>query len=216
MADLKQRVKQFQDKVYPGHKSLFEKLRDGQAPEILLITCSDSRIAPHMITSSGPGEIFVIRNAGNVVTPCDGECTGEAATIEYAVSALGVKHIVICGHSGCGAMDALSKGPDACGLPVVADWLRVIERGFSQSGFDTSKAAGLDELIKMNVLVQLAMLRKHPAVASALTSGNVELHGWVYDIGSGVIHACDADGNFAPLTNDGDSQDAASGTVASA
>lgn len=199
MDGLKKRIREFQHKVYPAYQPLFQELSKGQSPEVLLITCSDSRIEPHLITGSSPGELFVIRNAGNVATATEEGISGESATIEYAVSALRVKHVVVCGHSGCGAMDALSKGADNCGLPIVADWLRLIDRGFERHGFESSSAGSLDELIKLNVRVQLATLRQHPAVAGALAEGRILLHGWVYDIGSGMIWACDDNGEFAPL-----------------
>jgi len=187
-------VLNFQNKVYPEKKSLFEELSTGQSPEALFITCADSRIETAMITQTEPGELFVCRNAGNIVPPHSNHTDGMDASIEYAASVLKVPHIVVCGHSGCGAMAGAMNPEGLGGLPYVKDWL-----SFSQAAVDIvnaihsdkSDAEKMDALIEQNVLLQLAHLRTHPAVAIALAEGRTELHGWVYNIGSGGVTAYD-------------------------
>ena len=118
-------IRAFQKQVYPEKAELFQELAGGQKPGLLLITCSDSRIDPALITQTEPGEVFVIRNAGNIVPPWgEGTASGEAGTIEYAIEALGVQHIAVCGHSHCGAMAAVRNPSSAEGLPAVSSWLR--------------------------------------------------------------------------------------------
>lgn len=166
-------------------------LADGQSPDALFITCSDSRIDPNLITRTAPGELFVVRNAGNIVPPA-GSFDGASAAIEYAVAALRVPHVVVCGHSGCGAIGALLDPSAADGLPLVQQW--VDHATDAVDGDD-----GLDP-IERNVVVQLDHLRSLPAVADRLAAGDLTLHGWVFDIGSGSIRALDDAGTaFAPI-----------------
>ncbi len=189
-------VLNFQNNVYPDKRSLFETLSTGQSPEALFITCADSRIETAMITQTQPGELFVCRNAGNIVPPHSNHTDGMDASIEYAMSVLKVPHVVVCGHSGCGAMAGAMNPEGLDGLPYVKDWL-----SFSQAAVDVVKATcadktqeeQMDALIEQNVLLQLQHLRTHPAVAIALAEGRTELHGWIYNIGSGGVTAYDED-----------------------
>ena len=179
----------FQNGDFKSREALFAELANGQSPEVLFITCADSRIDPGLITQTEPGELFVCRNAGNIVPPHAKISGGTVASIEYAVAVLGVKHIVVCGHTDCGAMKgALNpKGLDA--LPHVQNWLEH-SRGAVEVVEAKRGKATADELlmvIEENVLLQLQHLRTHPAVASALAAGEVELHGWVYHIGNGMV-----------------------------
>ncbi len=181
----------FKAQKYPEMKELFEKLGSGQEPEVLFITCSDSRIDPHLITDTLPGDLFVIRNAGNLVPAYDGEAGGESATLEYAVSALKVKHIVVCGHSGCGAMGALMAGPEATKeLPLVGEWLKLAEPtriAVERMEEELTPEQATCLAIEKNVLHQLENLKTHPSVRQALAENRLELHGWVYDIPGGQI-----------------------------
>lgn len=187
-------VLNFQSNVYPDNKSLFEQLSTGQSPEALFITCADSRIETAMITQTKPGELFVCRNAGNIVPPHSNHTDGMDASIEYAASVLKVPHIVVCGHSGCGAMAGAMNPEGLDGLPYVKEWL-----AFSKAAVDVVKATCADKsdeekmnsLIEQNVLLQLQHLRTHPSVAIALAEGRTELHGWVYNIGTGGVTAYD-------------------------
>jgi len=193
----------FQDETFPQNRELFERLASGQSPETLFITCSDSRIDPCMLTCTKPGEIFICRNAGNIV-PAYGEVIGGvSATIEYAVLALGVKDIILCGHSDCGAMRALLNPQSVAHLPAVSAWLRYGESArlvVQENHSHLSSADLLTEMIEQNVLAQLDNLRTHPAVSARLSKGRLKLHGWAYDIGSGEVRAFDpAQARFAPL-----------------
>lgn len=187
-------VVRFQDEVYPGKKDLFEKLSKGQAPEALFITCSDSRIETAMITQTDPGELFICRNAGNIVPPHTMHTGGMTASIEFAVAALKVPHIVICGHTECGAMKGAMNPEGLDTLPHVKEWL-----GYSKAAVgvvdELAANAGEEErmqiLLRQNVILQLQHLRTHPSVAARLAKGDLMLHGWVYDIKTGGVEAYD-------------------------
>jgi carbonic anhydrase len=184
MDDLYEGVARFRHDVFPNHRRLFERLAHGQTPTVLFVACSDSRVDPSLITQTPPGTLFVLRNAGNLVPDADNPVGGEAATLHYAVEELGVHHIVVCGHSGCGAMTALVGRKR---LPrVLTTWLRHAEPVLRRVPRGDVEAA-----IAANVLLQLDHLRTHASVARAVRAGDLQLHGWVYDIGSGRIRVHD-------------------------
>jgi len=189
-------VVKFQKDVFPARQDLFKGLAQGQSPEALFITCSDSRIDPSMLTQTDPGELFIIRNAGNIVPPHERHAGGVTASIEFAVAALNVQHIIVCGHSNCGAMKGALNVGALSDMPHVADWLTYAQ---SAARVGARKAAGkseievLREVTKENVLMQLQHLRTHPHVAERLVEGRVQLHGWVYDIETGDVLAYDED-----------------------
>ncbi|MEZ5999288.1 carbonic anhydrase [Hyphomonas sp.] len=197
-------VVRFQNNVYPDKQDLFEELSKGQSPEALFIACSDSRVETAMITQTEPGELFICRNAGNIVPPHTENTGGMTASIEYAVAVLKVPHIVVCGHTECGAMKGAMNPEGLGGLPHVAKWL-----GYSKAAVDVVDSIAEDDaspedrmkmLIEQNVLLQLQHLRTHPAVAAALAKGETELHGWVYDIKTGEVEAWDeAEGKFITI-----------------
>jgi carbonic anhydrase len=197
-------VRRFRREVYPRRREVYEEAaRTPQRPHTLFITCSDSRIDPELITQSGPGEIFVTRNVGNLV-PAYGEMLGGvSAVIEYAVAALGVRHAVICGHTDCGAMKALLHPEQAEKLPTVKAWLRNAEaarRVVDACGHAADEAHVLNALIELNVRLQLIQLRTHPSVAGRLAEGSLTVHGWVYDIGNGDVRIHDARSDrFVPI-----------------
>jgi carbonic anhydrase len=196
-------IHEFQNEDFVPLQGLFEQLAKGQNPETLFITCSDSRIDPNLLTRSQPGDLFILRNAGNIVPPHGATNSGEAATIEFAVAALGVKDIIICGHSHCGAIKGLLEPELVASLPAVSSWLshadktrRIIRENYGHLDGDRLVTATVEE----NVLVQLENLRTHPAVGSRLVRGDLHLHGWVYKIESGEVFAFDvASGQFVPL-----------------
>lgn len=194
---------QFRDKVVGREPAFYQGLARGQAPETLFITCSDSRIIPHQLTQTGPGELFIMRNAGNIVPPYGAMDGGEAASIEYAITVLKVSHIVICGHSHCGAMAALSTDTDMSDLPAMAKWLRFAARARRAVHDNYTHLVGQARVlaaVQENVLVQLDNLRTHPSVARACKAGALTLHGWVYKIETGLVRAHDAEsGDFLPL-----------------
>jgi carbonic anhydrase len=187
-------IHHFQNHVFGTQAEMFESLADGQQPLALFITCSDSRICPNLLTQTRPGELFILRVAGNVIPPFGAPSAGEAATIEYAVSVLKVRDIIVCGHSLCGAVKAL-LGParELEHLPAVKNALQYAEstrRIISENYSDVSDSSALLSLaIQENVLVQLENLRTHPCVAAALGRNEISLHGWVYKFQTGQVFA---------------------------
>lgn len=204
MQKLIQGLHQFRANIFGSQRELFERLAHGQSPEALFITCSDSRIIPDLITQSSPGDLFILRNAGNIIPPYGATNGGEAATIEYAVSVLGVKDIIICGHSHCGAMDALLHQEKVTELPAVASWLEQAEatrRIVRENYQHLEDAPLLTATIEENTLVQIENLRTHPSVAAKIARGAIGIHAWVYKIETGVVFNYDLDqGQFLPLT----------------
>ncbi|MFJ3619697.1 carbonic anhydrase [Streptomyces iakyrus] len=175
----------------------YRKLAEGQYPEALFITCSDSRVIPAMITGARPGEIFELRNAGNIVPPYGrpGAC-GEAATIEYALEVLGVQDIVVCGHSHCGAMGALKSGDDLSALPGVDAWLRIARPELTSVLESAPDDPSLPEVSQGNVVNQLTALRSYPVVRQRLDSGRLRLHGWYYEVDTGFVYELGDEGDF--------------------
>ena len=193
----------FHHDVFPDQQELFKKLATAQTPRAMFITCADSRIVPELITQSSPGDLFVTRNVGNVVPPYGQMNGGVSSAIEYAVLALKVHHIIICGHSDCGAMRAVLNPHSLDKMPTVGAWLRhaevartVVENNCSCG----SEHETMQVLTKENVIAQLHHLRTHPSVASRLAAGQLYIHGWVYDIETSRIEAYDAaSDSFLPL-----------------
>jgi carbonic anhydrase len=204
MEKLVKGVHQFQKDLFSSQRELLEHLVQGQTPDTLFITCSDSRIVPNQFTQTDPGDLFIMRNAGNIIPPWGAANGGEGATVEYAVQALGVAHIIVCGHSHCGAVTALLDPKPLVDMPAVSAWLGHAEttRRIMRDAYkDLSPAARLDVAIQENVLCQLESLRTHPSVAAGLATGKVHLHGWVYTIETGEVFAYDPErAQFVPLT----------------
>jgi carbonic anhydrase len=188
-------VRKFRTEVYPERQASYQQLiREGQKPHALFITCSDSRVDPELLTQSGPGEIFVFRNIGNLI-PAYGEMLGAtSAVIEYAVVALNIPHIVVCGHTDCGAMKGLLERQQSAKLPIVNRWLMSAEAALSiVEARDTPADAkqALDPLIEENVILQMNHLRTHPSVAGRIAQGSLAISGWIYDIGAGKVRIYD-------------------------
>jgi carbonic anhydrase len=193
----------FQANVFPEESQRFERLASHQDPVALFITCSDSRIVPGLITQTKPGDLFIIRNAGNIV-PSYGEMVGGvSATIEYAVVALNVRDIIICGHSDCGAMKGLLYPETLERMPTVKAWLRYADRArlVVEENYDgLDQHEHLEAIIRENTLAQLDHLMTHPCVASRVKKGQLSLHAWVYEIETGEVYACDPEqGGFRPF-----------------
>jgi carbonic anhydrase len=186
----------FQREVFPNDKALFHELATGQAPQTMFIGCSDSRVVPELVTQQGPGGLFVVRNAGNIIPPGGPEPGGVTASIEYAVEVLQVRDIVVCGHSSCGAMTALMNGIDKLqNMPAVARWLHYADgalAGVADVSF-VNEASKLDAIVHENVLTQLDNLLTHRSVKHAVEAGKLRLHGWVFDIATGGVETYDAD-----------------------
>lgn len=169
----------------------------GQTPEVLLITCSDSRIVPHLVTNTGPGDIFVLRNAGNML-PEPGVGSSEEASIEYGIDVLEIPHLIVCGHTHCGAMKGLLSGVE---LPAVTEWLKASGDVRARAADRHDAESPLIAAIEENVLVQLERARRLPSVAKALERGKLALHGWVYDIEASTFRVYDdVTRVFSPLS----------------
>lgn len=184
----------FKAEVFDSSKELLQPLVNGQRPEVLFVSCADCRVAPDLITQTDPGELFILRNAGNIVPPFGVSSSGEAAALELALLALGVRHIIVCGHTNCSAMSELIDprlGEDA---PALRAWLthaeaarRVVEENYP----DVSGPARLTVTVEENVLAQIEHLRSHPAVRVRVARGELSLHGWVYKMETGEVFQYD-------------------------
>ena len=205
MEKLVRGIHQFQTTAFSAHRELFESLSQNQSPETLLITCSDSRIAPNLLMQTQPGDLFVLRNAGNLIPPYGAANGGEGATIEYALAALAVKHALVMGHSNCGAMKGLLNPESLADMPLVSEWLKHADATRHVVNECYPDLTGVDRLnatIKENVLVQLDNLRTYPKVAALMAKGELTLHGWIYEIESGQILAYDPQvSHFVPITS---------------
>ncbi len=195
--------KRFLKDVFPARRDQFHLLAESQAPEWLFITCSDSRIVPDLILGTGPGDLFISRNAGNVVPITGNDVDGTTATIEYAVEVLKVKHAILCGHSDCGAMKAALDRKGLEKLPKASRWLQHVEAAFSHRQPPDpadGEHAEICALIRGNVIAQLLNLKAQPAVARAMAHGALSVHAWYYDILSGRIEQYDEQmRRFVPL-----------------
>jgi carbonic anhydrase len=196
MKNLMRGLRQFQENYVPTHQALLAELAKGQHPNVLFITCSDSRVDPELITQSELGQLFVIRNAGNLVPPYGATNGGEGATIEYAIKSLKVEHIIICGHSSCGAMKGLLQlGELEHSMPLVYNWLKHTEatRELVEDNYSgLEKAEKVEVLVAENILTQIENLRTYPAVHSRLYRGDLGIHGWIYNIETGGVLSYDA------------------------
>lgn len=169
----------FRETVYPEHTRLFSSLGEGQHPETLIVSCSDSRVDLNWVTQARPGDIFHVRNAGNLVPPRESGQDAAAAAIQYAVENLPIRDVVVCGHSGCGAMTGALAGIDETANDSVSRWLRYAPR--------PTEGMSLDDLVRQNVREQLDNLTSYDFVASRVREGSLRLWGWVYQIPTSEI-----------------------------
>jgi carbonic anhydrase len=197
MKKLLQGLEKFQSGYFSSHSELFEQLSHGQKPRVLVIACSDSRVDPNLITQAQVGDLFVIRNAGNIIPPYGAANGGEGAAIEYAIHALDIEQVIVCGHSHCGAMKGLLKMDKlAKEMPLVYDWLKHAEatRRLIQENYGDIKGDELLEVtIAENVVTQLENLKTYPIVRSRLHQNRLTLFGWVYEIETGEVLMYDAE-----------------------
>jgi carbonic anhydrase len=195
--------KRFLAEVFPGKRSQFHLLAEGQRPEWLFITCSDSRVVPDLFLGTGPGDLFIVRNAGNVVPRSGEPAGGVAATIEYAVEVLQVRELIVCGHSDCGVIRALMAPHTLDELPSVRDWLQHVEPAWKyvdEVELHGGELTRHTALTHANVLVQLDNVKTHEYVRRAVAEGRLTLHGWYYDILTGQIEQYDEEKRrFLPL-----------------
>lgn len=190
-------LRKFQESYVPSHRALLQELAKGQHPRVLFIACSDSRVEPSIITQTDIGDLFVIRNAGNIVPPYEATNGGEGATIEYAIEALNIKQIIICGHTQCGAMKGLLQlGELEEKMPLVYEWLQhtAATRKVVQDNYGhLDKKAMLKALVAENVLTQIENLRTYPSIRSKLHAGTLTIYAWVYQIETGEVLAYDSE-----------------------
>jgi carbonic anhydrase len=204
MQKLAEGIHRFQNGFFSPEQRLFEGLVDDQHPLALFITCSDLQIDPSSLPQTRSGELFLLQNVGNIVPPYEAREGGADPTIENAVSVLGVKDIVICGHSHCRAMGALLDQSQVANLPCLRSWLchaesthRIIEENYAHI---TNADARLTATAEENVLVQLEHLQTYPSVAAALERKALNLHGWVYEHETGQVFGYRSqDGQFVPI-----------------
>ena len=190
---LKEGVRRFRTVIFPKMRNLYERLAEKQTPYALFLTCGDSRIAPALLTNTNPGRIFVERTPGNIVPVYDETASvGVSASIEYSIAVLGVRDVVICGHSACGAMKALLHPEHLNEFPATARWLKyawpaveILERQHSALG----EAERLKKLCQLSVIEQMSHLHTHPVVEERFKQGNLGIHGWYYEIHTGRVEA---------------------------
>lgn len=196
----------FRSNIFPQQSGLYEQLAKGQQPQALFICCSDSRVVPEVVMQCEPGTLFPCRSVGNLVPPSTEISSGIAATIEYAIRVLRIPDVIVCGHSDCGAMKGILESEKIESLPAVrsylqhagpsSKWLTHLLKGATSLSFEQK----LRLLTEANVIAQLQNLRAHPAVDEALKNSTVQIHGWIYDIGTGGIQQFDQEqGSFRAL-----------------
>ncbi len=192
MKNLLQGYLRFRKEVFPQWKDHFHLLAELQTPDVLFITCADSRIVPSLILQTEPGDLFIARNVGNVVPPFGEMAGGTSSTVEYAIEVLKVRHVIICGHSDCGAIKAVLDKKDMSKLPITDQWLKYVEAAwkFREPGDPMGdERAPHTTLIHANIIAQLHNLKTHPEVAAGLAKRTLQVHGWYYDIMTGAIEA---------------------------
>ena len=189
----------FQERVLPEFAQRFQELALGQTPDALFVTCSDSRVVPDLLVSTHPGDLFTMRNVGNLIPPAtvDGISIGdlsEASAIEYAVLVLNVADIVVCGHSECGAMKAVMANSRRPETPNLVKWLHHAHPAafrLEQEGALNANLKPHDQLSQLNVLVQLEHLMSYAIVRDRVLTKTLRLNGWWFDVGSGNMYAYD-------------------------
>lgn len=183
-------VERYRKSFRPRYSQLFEQLAGGQAPHTLFIGCCDSRVQPNLLTSTEPGELFIVRDIGAVVPVHDGKGSSVGAAVEYAVAVLGVKKIVVCGHSGCGAIKAMLTNGAPKELTSLRGWL---DSSNARAVIDSlPKSLGADEVTRLVVLAQLDNLRSYPVVRDAEERGELTLDPWFFDVGRGELEEWNA------------------------
>ena len=190
-------IVEFRKTARPGYRETFARLALGQSPDTLLIACSDSRVAPNLFASTEPGDLFVIRNVGNIIAPCGADGLSqsdesEAAAIEFSTLGLDVSDIIVCGHSDCGAIRTMVDGKKGPQAPHLHAWLRHAEGALQRFKAGARMKADLPDpshLSQMNVLLQLEHLRSYPVVRDRLAAGRLALHAWWFDIARAEVSA---------------------------
>lgn len=207
-------IVEFRRNILPGYREKFAQLALEQRPDVLFIACSDSRVVPNLFASTDPGDLFVIRNVGNLIPPCglDGASVAdesEAAAVEFAVLLLSVQDIVVCGHSECGAMQAIATGRAPSNAPHLASWLRhgsEAKARLDKLPREKWRLAEHNELSQLNVLLQIEHLMSYPVIAEAVKTRKLRLHGWWFDIKHANVYAYESDQSKFVLIDDQQAQ----------
>jgi carbonic anhydrase len=197
-------IHRFQSQIVQPNQDFFERLAAGQSPMAMFITCSDSRINPNQLTQTEPGDLFVLRNVGNIIPPSGTSNNGEAAAVEFAVEGLGIRDIIVCGHTHCGAMKGLLDMPSIKTMQHVRKWLRhaeatqqIVEENYKHLSGEARLTVATEE----NVLVQIRHLQAMPPVAAAMGRGELNVYGWMYKIDTGEVFQYDwEERQFLPLS----------------
>jgi carbonic anhydrase len=190
-------IVKFRQDIRPDYREKFARLALGQAPDTLFIACSDSRVVPNLFASADPGDLFVIRNVGNLIEPADSNGPSQsdasgAAAIEFALANLAVTDIIVCGHSECGAMHALLNGRDAVEPFHLRCWLRHGEAAMeclARNGGPDPTLARHNQLSQLNVLSQIDNLKTHPVVREVVEAGRLRIHGWWFELKNADVYA---------------------------
>ncbi len=208
LAKIVEGVRKFQAEIYPAQREMFESLKSRQQPIAMFITCADSRVVPNLFTQTGPGDIFIERNPGNLVPQYSEFVGGVSAGIEYGMLVLKVPLLIVCGHTDCGVMKGLLHSEQTRGLPGVQEWMRHASEArhrVMRDHSDTTDEEKLRLITEYNVLAQIENLKSHPSVHSRVVSGEVDIRAWVYDIGDGSIWAAEPEsGRFARIGSGSD------------
>jgi carbonic anhydrase len=196
----------FQRLAYPQHRELFERLAKNQTPQAVFIACSDSRVVPNLMVQAEPGDLFIIRNAGNIVPPAGSSYGGTTASLEYAIVALGIRDVILCGHSNCGAMKGVLHPEALDAMPAVRQWVSYADLA-RRAAVETEPGADdetlLERIVDYNVIAQVRNILTFPFVRPLVEKNELEVYGWVYDIASGHVKGLDASGRrFVPLGGD--------------
>ncbi len=191
-------IKDFRKNVLPHKREQFAQLAKGQNPDVFFVTCSDSRVAPNWFASTDPGDLFVVRNVGNLIPPAsevaDIHKLGNSvvAAAEFSLLGFGVGHIVICGHSECGAMNAIATQTTPSGSSHLKNWLAYAEPSLHRlksTGAIDPNLSLVNQLSQMNVLQQMDHLKSHAFVGKLVDEGKLEIHGWWFDIAKADIYS---------------------------
>ena len=208
-------IHKFRESYFAREEEFFKGLSHTQTPEVLFITCSDSRVDPNLVTQSRPGELFIVRNVGNIIPPYDAikDKNSVAAAIEFAVMVLKIKDIIVCGHSNCGAIESLYRAEqDFDKMPHLKDWLKIASpvKDIATLFFPEISGESSQRVVETaNILVQLKNIETYPFVVEALNNGAIHLHGWYYDIGTGEVYSYNpVNGAFKQIVYNKEKEDA--------
>lgn len=198
MKKLVKGIVEFRKNIRPTYREKFSRLALGQTPDALFIACSDSRVVPNIFASTDPGDLFVVRNVGNLIPCCnnDGHSTAdesEAAAIEFAIMNLNVTDIIVCGHSECAAMQALINGRDHVKTQNLRSWLRHGEPALKKIKY-FNPSEGLSQpnyLSQQNVLLQLEHLLSYPIVKDRINNSHLQIHGWWFELSTANVYSFD-------------------------